>query len=58
MVIHEGDRAVCLSLPESQPCLVSILAILDDGMVLVSNGRMDQSVYADSCILQDLAVAM
>ena len=55
--VHEGDRAVCLALPESEPCVVRVIAILGSGRVRVTNGRTDREVPTDSCILQDLAVA-
>lgn len=51
-VLRRGDRAVCLSLPRTQPCLVQVLGIEDDGSILVTNGRLRVAVDPLSCISQ------
>lgn len=56
-VIHAGDSAVCLALPERQPCLVRILKITSLNSVEVSNGRVEMRVPSESCILRDVAYA-
>ncbi|MCM1296567.1 MAG: hypothetical protein NC311_13605 [Muribaculaceae bacterium] len=50
--IYKGDRAVCFALPRSQPCVVQILDIVDDGHIRADNGNLKKVVPAESCILQ------
>lgn len=56
-VIHAGDEAVCLALPEKQPCLVRIVKITSLNSVEVDNGRVEMRVPSESCILRAGAYA-
>lgn len=51
-IIRAGDRAICLALPEKQPCVVEILEVTGPGRLRVSNGRVFDGIASMSCILQ------
>ena len=55
--IHAGDKAVCLALPERQPCLVEILKVTSLNSVEVSNGRIELRVPSESCVVRGEAYA-
>ena len=51
-VIRAGDRAICLALPEKQPCVVKVLEVTPQGKLKVSNGRVFDGISGAACILQ------